>query len=73
MEIKIIDGKLNVDLKTGDKILSESRLIGKRKYIFQEMSKDKEYHLLNEENCKVVVGINWFSNKNKRTFLLEEE
>lgn len=73
MEIKVIDGKLNVDLKPGDKILSDSRLVGKRKYIFQEVSKDKEYRLLNEENCKVVVGVNWFNNGNKRTFLLEEE
>lgn len=71
MEIKIIDNKLNVELKEGDRLLSESNLVGKRKYIFKRISNNFEYHLINEENCEVVVGIKWFNNPNKRTFLLE--
>ena len=71
-ELKIIDGKLNIELKKGDKILVELFNGRKKGYIFEELSPHKEYRLYEvKAGFKIVVGIRWF-NYDKSSYLWEE-
>lgn len=71
-ELKIIDSKLNIELKAGDKILVI--VDGKKKgYIFKELSQHKEYRIMEAKTgMNIVVGVNWFINNGKKSYLWEE-
>lgn len=71
-EIKLVDGKLNIDLKVGDKILVE-RENRRKGYIFNGISPFKEYRLKNvKTGDNVTVGINWFV-IDKKSYLWEDD
>ena len=72
-KLKIENDKLNIELKPGDKILVEL-LNGKKKgYIFNELSPHKEYRIMEAKTkMNIVVGVNWFINNGKKSYLWEE-
>lgn len=72
-ELKVTDSKLNIELKAGDKILVI--VDGKKKgYIFRELSPHKEYRIREAKTgMNIVVGVNWFVNNGKKSYLWEEE
>lgn len=71
-ELKVTDSKLNIELKAGDKILVI--VDGKKKgYIFRELSPHKEYRIREAKTkMNIVVGVNWFVNNGKKSYLWEE-
>lgn len=72
IELKVTDNKLNIELKAGDKILV---ILGSKKkgYIFKELSQYKEYRIKEAKTgMNIVVGINWFVNNGKKSYLWEE-
>lgn len=71
-ELKVTDSKLNIELKAGDKILVIVN--GKKKgYIFNELSPHKEYRIMEAKTkMNIVVGVNWFVNNRKKSYLWEE-
>ena len=71
-EIKLVDGKLNIDLKVGDKILVE-RANERKGYIFNGISPFEEYRLKETKTGNnITVGVNWFV-IDKRSYLWEEK
>lgn len=72
-ELKVTDSKLNIELKAGDKILIISNDNTKQGFIFKELSTHKEYRIREAKTgLNIVVGVNWFVNNGKKSYLWEK-
>lgn len=73
IKLEIKEGKLNIELQAGDKILVENLYGRKKGYIFKSLSPHNEFRLLEAKTQhEVVVGIKWFTYE-KNSYLWEEE